>query len=190
MAEADLDRVLRFMRLMWSVDHGLHKVSKRMAASIGLTGPQRLAVRVIGRSPGITAGEVAEDMHLDPSTITGILRRLVDSRMIVRRTDRSDARRVRLELTARGKEVDRRSAGTIEAAVQRALAVVAAHEVDAASRVLTALAEELTNGRGTNKRSAKRERGSRRHARRAVPSQDRTHTRARSASADRTDGKG
>jgi DNA-binding MarR family transcriptional regulator len=156
MAEADFDRVLRFMRLMWSVDHGLHKVSKRMAASIGLTGPQRLTVRIIGRSPGMTAGEVAERMHLDPSTITGILRRLEEGRMIVRRADRSDGRRVRLELTAKGRDVDRRSAGTIEAAVQRALTLVATHEVDAASRVLTALANELMNGH--RDASAKRER--------------------------------
>ena len=153
MAEAELDRVLRFMRLMWSVDHGLHKVSKRMASSIGLTGPQRLAVRIIGRAPGMTAGEVAERMHLDPSTVTGILRRLEESRMIVRRTDRSDARRVRLELTAKGRGVDRRSAGTIEAAVQRALGLMNDDEVDAASRVLTALANELLDG---HKRPARR----------------------------------
>jgi MarR family transcriptional regulator, organic hydroperoxide resistance regulator len=146
MAAAELNRVLRFMRLMWSVDHGLHKVSKRMAASIGLTGPQRLAVRIIGRSPGMTAGEVAEHMHLDPSTVTGILRRLEESGMVVRKIDRSDARRVRLALTAKGRGLDRRSAGTIEAAVQRALALVNQQELDAASRVLAALAAQLLDG--------------------------------------------
>ena len=95
MAEAELDRVLRFMRLMWSVDHGLHKVSKRMASSIGLTGPQRLAVRIIGRSPGMTAGEVAERMHLDPSTVTGILRRLEEGRMILMTRSRFASARAR-----------------------------------------------------------------------------------------------
>ena len=33
------------MRLMWSVDHELQRVSKRMMTSIGLTAPQRLAVQ-------------------------------------------------------------------------------------------------------------------------------------------------
>jgi DNA-binding MarR family transcriptional regulator len=146
MADAELDNVLQFMRLMWSVDHGLHKVSKRMATAIGLTGPQRLAVRIIGRSPGMAAGELAALMHLDPSTVTGIIRRLEDSRMIVRKPDPTDARRARLTLTQRGRELDRRSAGTIEAAVRRALASVPPQQVAAASQVLAALAAQLDGG--------------------------------------------
>lgn len=143
MADADLDPVLRFMRLMWSVDHGLHKASKRMASDIGLTGPQRLAVRIIGRVPGMAAGELASLMHLDPSTVTGILRRLEEARMITRRADPADARRMRLQLTARGREMDRRSAGTVEATVRRALASLPAQQVEAASQVLTVLASHL-----------------------------------------------
>ena len=42
------DPVLRFMRLMWAADHELHSISKRIASRIGLTGPQRLVVRLIG----------------------------------------------------------------------------------------------------------------------------------------------
>jgi DNA-binding MarR family transcriptional regulator len=160
MADPELDPVLRFMRLMWSVDHGLHKVSKRMATDIGLTGPQRLAIRIIGRSPGMAAGQVASLMHLDPSTVTGILRRLEDSRMISRSVDPADARRTRLALTARGRDVDRRSAGTIEAVVRRTLASMSAHQIDAASQVLAALAAHLQdNGlpdrRGTRARRAR-----------------------------------
>jgi MarR family transcriptional regulator, organic hydroperoxide resistance regulator len=146
MADAELDSVLQFMRLMWSVDHGLHKVSKRMAAAIGLTGPQRLAIRIIGRSPGMAAGELAALMHLDPSTVTGIIRRLEDGGVITRRPDPADARRTRLTLTSRGRDLDRRSAGTIEAAVRRALASVPPEQVAAASLVLTALAEQLLDG--------------------------------------------
>jgi MarR family transcriptional regulator, organic hydroperoxide resistance regulator len=154
MAEADLDPVLQFMRLMWSVDHGLHKVSKRMASAIGLTGPQRLAIRIIGRAPGMAAGELAALMHLDPSTVTGILRRLEEGRMISRRVDPADARRTRLALTSRGREIDRRSAGTIEAVVRRTLASLAPHQLEAASQVLTALATQLLeNGAGDTRRT-------------------------------------
>jgi DNA-binding MarR family transcriptional regulator len=145
MGDVGLDPVLQFMRLMWSVDHGLHKVSKRMASEIGLTGPQRLAIRIIGRTPGIAAGSLASLMHLDPSTVTGILRRLERGRMIARRPDRSDARRALLTLTVRGREIDRRSAGTIEAVVRRTLASVRPHQVAAASEVLAALATHLLN---------------------------------------------
>ena len=157
MVDAELDPVLQFMRVMWSVDHGLHKVSKRMASDIGLTGPQRLAIRIIGRSPGMAAGQLASLMHLDPSTVTGILRRLEDGRMIARRTDPTDARRTRLTLTQRGRTIDRRSAGTIEAAVRRTLASMPAHQVEAASRLLTALAAQLLdNGVADRRRTRPR----------------------------------
>jgi DNA-binding MarR family transcriptional regulator len=156
MSPTELDPVLRFMRLMWSVDHGLHKVSKRMASSIGLTGPQRLAIRIIGRSPGMAAGQLATLMHLDPSTITGILRRLEQSRMIVRQVDPADARRARLALTTKGRDVDRRTAGTIEAAVRKALASLPGQEVDAAARVLSALADHLLDGEPAGRGRARR----------------------------------
>src|SRR2546423_15613008 len=51
-----LGPVLEFMKQLWAVDHGLQSASKRMEASFGITGPQRLVVRIVGRFPGIAAG--------------------------------------------------------------------------------------------------------------------------------------
>jgi hypothetical protein len=50
-----------------------------------------------------------------------------------------------LHLTAKARTIDRRTAGTIEAAVRRTLASLPAHEVDAAGRVLAALAHMLND---------------------------------------------
>src|SRR5664279_719632 len=47
-----LGKVLDFMRLIWALDHGLQSLSKRMQATLGLTGPQRVALRVLGRESG------------------------------------------------------------------------------------------------------------------------------------------
>src|SRR5688500_1066488 len=82
-----LDPVLTFLRQIWSVDHALQKMSKHMASRIGLTGPQRLALRIIGRHPGLAAGELAALLHLDPSTVTGVLGRLQRARIVDRRSD-------------------------------------------------------------------------------------------------------
>jgi DNA-binding MarR family transcriptional regulator len=89
--------------------------------------------------------------------VTGILRRLEDGRMIVRGVDPGDARRTRLTLTVRGRDVDRRSAGTIEAAVRRTLASMPPHQVEAAAQVLAALAAQLLgNGLPDRRRSRAR----------------------------------
>jgi DNA-binding MarR family transcriptional regulator len=137
------DPVLQFLRLMWAVDHKLQSVSKRMTSRIGLTGPQRFAVRCIGRSPGLAAGELASLLHLDPGTVTGILKRLEDARMIAREQDASDGRRMRLTLTRAGRAVDRRNAGTVEGAIKKVLASASAADVAAAGRVFRRLASEL-----------------------------------------------
>src|ERR1044071_7034608 len=90
---------LDFMRLMWAVDHELQRVSKRMIGRLGLTAPQRLALRLIGREPGLTPGVLAGLLHLHPGTVTGIVRRLQSAGLISRVRSSGDTRRVHLELT-------------------------------------------------------------------------------------------
>ena len=68
-----MDPVLELLRTMWAVDHELHRLSKAMIGRLGLTAPQRLAVRLIGLEPRITPGRLAELLHLDPGTVTGIM---------------------------------------------------------------------------------------------------------------------
>jgi hypothetical protein len=57
---AALGSTLDFMRLLWAMDHGLQRRSKRMEVEIGVTGMQRVVIRLIGRFPNVTAGRLAE----------------------------------------------------------------------------------------------------------------------------------
>src|SRR5205823_5619072 len=118
---ADLGPVLEFMKQLWAVDHGLQTISKRMESQHGITGPQRLVVRIVGRTPGISAGALAQILRMHPSTLTGILRRLETRGVLSRRSDPNDARRALFALTARGRKVDMLKTGTVEAAVRRVL---------------------------------------------------------------------
>jgi trehalose 6-phosphate phosphatase len=134
---------LEFMRLLWAIDHGLQRRSKRMAKTIGLTGPQRVVVRMLGRYPGISAGQLAQALHLHPSTLTGILRRLERRGWLTRRRHPRDGRRAVLELSPAGRRLDVESSGTIEATMKSALGRLPAASVRAARAVLQVLADEL-----------------------------------------------
>lgn len=134
---------LGFMQHLWSLAHALQAKSKRMESELGVTGPQRLALRIVGRAPGISPGELAETMRVHPSTLTGILKRLAERHALARSADPRDGRREHLSLTAQGRAIDERRGGTVEAAVRRALAQLDPHEVRAAERVITRLVEEL-----------------------------------------------
>ena len=94
-----LGDVLEFMRLIWGVSHRLQSTSKRMEADMGITGPQRLVVRIVGRCPGTSAGQLAGILQLHPSTLTGVLRRLEDRGVLERSRGERDRRQARLRLT-------------------------------------------------------------------------------------------
>jgi DNA-binding MarR family transcriptional regulator len=140
-----LDPILDFMRLLWSIEHGLQRMSKRMEGELGITGPQRLVLRVVGRFPNLSASELAEIVRLHPSTITGILQRLVARGFVERQRDPSDTRRARLRLKPRAFVHTRVSRGTVEKAVTEALERSGAWNVRAARKVLTAIAQRLND---------------------------------------------
>jgi DNA-binding MarR family transcriptional regulator len=138
-----LGEVLEFMRLLWAVDHGLQSTSKRMESTLGITGPQRLVLRLVGRFPGITAGTLAQILHVHPSTLTGVLKRLEKRGLLERKSDPLDGRKALFALTEAGRGLDIPSTGTVEAAVQRALSKMTRARILHTQDVLTALAEEL-----------------------------------------------
>ncbi|WP_395833502.1 MarR family winged helix-turn-helix transcriptional regulator [Archangium violaceum] len=141
-----LGEVLEFMRLLWAVDHGLQSTSKRMESTLGLTGPQRLVLRLVGRFPGITAGKLAQIMHVHPSTLTGVLKRMEKRGLLERKSDPLDGRKALFSLTEAGRGMDVPTTGTVEAAVERAITRLPRARLQAAQEVLTALAEELGAG--------------------------------------------
>lgn len=141
--EPNLGATLGFMRLLWSIDHGLQSLSKRMEARIGITGPQRLVLRVLGRLPGSSAGQVASVLKAHPSTLTGVFRRLEERGLIRRLVDERDRRRLLFSLTDAGETLNAQRSGTVEATIRRALARVSDEDRDATERLLSIIGEEL-----------------------------------------------
>jgi MarR family transcriptional regulator, organic hydroperoxide resistance regulator len=135
-----------FLRLIWAVDHALQRRSKSMAATLGITGPQRLVIRIIGRFPTIHARQLADILHLHPSSLTALLRRLERRDLVRRWPDERDRRRWLLGLTPQGQALNRETPGTIEAAVQRVLETTPNADLDLTRTVLGKLARELDGG--------------------------------------------
>ena len=140
---AELPDVLQFMQLLWAVVHGLERTSKRMTGEIGVTGPQRLVLRVVGLFPGLSAGDLASVLHVHPSTLTGVLQRLVAKRLLIRADDPRDRRRAILNLTARGARANGVKRGTVEEAIAEALEGINDRDRMATKRVLERLAAQL-----------------------------------------------
>jgi len=138
-----LPEVLEFMQVLWRLVHGLEQRSKRMAARTGITGPQRLVIRLVGLDPRISASELAARLHVHRSTVTGVLARLERQGLLSRRPYAPDRRRTELTLSARGRRVNRMRADTAEATIGQALRRLSARERTSTRRALARIAERL-----------------------------------------------
>jgi len=141
-----LGKSLDFLRTIWALDHALHARSKAMAKKGGLTGPQRLALRIIGSFPSISSGELSRVLHVHPSTLTGVLQRLESAGYIARTRDDEDGRRALFVVTKQGEKHAVPVDFSVEGAVKKVLKRSSASDLDIAQRVILELADELLDG--------------------------------------------
>lgn len=139
-----VDPVLQFLQTVWQLEHALERASKRMEDAVGISGPQRFALRIIGARPAITAGELAAVLHLHPSTVTGIVQRLESRKLVKRVSNSSDGRVAHLHLTAAGARINKPAAkGTIERAARTTLARVVGSQLRATTALMGQFTVEL-----------------------------------------------
>lgn len=89
-------------RLMRSLD--IH--SRRLVASHDITGPQLLCLIAVSEQDGeITTSELADAVHVSPSTVVGIIDRLEGKKLLKRARCKADRRVVHLQTTRQGEEL-------------------------------------------------------------------------------------
>lgn len=152
--EPRLGSVLEFLRTLWRVNHAMERRSWRMRRTLGVSAPQRMAVRLIGRCPDVDATTLAALMQVDRGSLSSLLGRVEGAGLVERATDPHDHRRVRLSLTVAGRALDSETEGTVEDAVRRALLRSTPAELAAARNVVERLAEELERNEPTTRASA------------------------------------
>jgi DNA-binding MarR family transcriptional regulator len=106
-----------FLGDVWGLYRELHAASARMRRHLGISGPERLALRIIEVEAGISAGQLAVALDLHRSTVSGLAKRLAHLGLLTRRTDPADRRVVFLEVTAAGRKLNARTGVTIETAL-------------------------------------------------------------------------
>ena len=90
---------------LYSASLAMTKLYKPLLDSIGLTYPQYLVMLVLWEHDGPTVSTLGERLFLDSGTLTPLLKRLESSGLIARERDPEDERRVRITLTAAGRDL-------------------------------------------------------------------------------------
>lgn len=134
------DPTLVFLRAVWSLDHRLQSHSKRMKARSGVTGPQRLVLRVLQIAPETPPSQLARILFFHKSTVTIILRSLEKAKLVSRSPNPNDRRAVVLTLTPKGRRIAEQRTGTVEAVFRKVLERLPASNVEIAQAVIEELA--------------------------------------------------
>lgn len=131
------------LTLLWEAAHALRGVSLHMERNLGVSGPQRLVIREVARRSGITPGALAEVLGVHPSTITGLVERVVARGLIVREPRADDRRSVRLVATDAGRALLEKPGVTIESVVTEASTGLPDATREAAAHFLEVIARAL-----------------------------------------------
>lgn len=103
-----LDNQLCFA--LYSASLAMTKLYKPLLDELGITYPQYLALLVLWESDALTVSELGERLNLDSGTLTPLLKRLETAGLVSRLRDTQDERRVRVRLSAAGRELKQRAA--------------------------------------------------------------------------------
>jgi DNA-binding MarR family transcriptional regulator len=87
------------------ISQAVEGYSRYLWQEYGLTAPQLGALRELEKTPRATPGHLADQLHVSPQTIAGILKRLEQRGLITRARDENDRRSFSLELSAEGKRL-------------------------------------------------------------------------------------
>ena len=102
----------------------IHEYSKAIQKKSGLSGPQVWALTILKAQAGLSARELAARMFVHPSTVTGIINRLVRKGAITRTIDARDRRGVRLSATRSGGRILKTTPPPVQVGLSRALAAL------------------------------------------------------------------
>lgn len=94
---------------VYSAGLAFNRVYKPVLDLLGLTYPQYLVMTVLWRRDGLTVGEIGDQLFLDSSTLTPLLKRLEGAGHLTRTRDARDERMVRAHLTVRGRGLHERA---------------------------------------------------------------------------------
>jgi DNA-binding MarR family transcriptional regulator len=121
-----------------------HKKLESDLDKVGLTPPQFYVLATIGYAGGLPFGEIGAKMMVTVSNLTGIVDRLEEKKLVLRKRDENDRRVVHVVLTERGAKVYKSTIPLFEKCVSEIFATLANPEQKELSALLRRLNHEAS----------------------------------------------
>lgn len=114
-ATCERDSERRVLNALRRIVHAVDLHSRELVQKCNVTAPQLVCLHTLAEKSPLTSRGLAEKVHVDPSTLVGILDRLEQKGLVQRRRDRQDRRSVSLTLTEQGREFIRQAPSPLQA---------------------------------------------------------------------------
>lgn len=98
----DVDEVIEAIVYLYTESR---RLTKEMARSKELTGPQLTVVKMLEQIGDLSLSELSERIRAQNSTVTGIIDRMVRENLVVRERSKEDRRVVYIRLTPKGRKL-------------------------------------------------------------------------------------
>lgn len=126
---------------IYSAGIAINRAYKPLLDALDLTYPQYLVLVTLWEKDAVTIGAIAEQLSLDSSTITPLVKRLVTAGLIARERNPQDDRQVIIRLTDKGREMQERSACLAETLLAKSQLSIAA--IQTLNRQVSALRDAV-----------------------------------------------
>jgi DNA-binding MarR family transcriptional regulator len=132
-----------FQAAFWATKRAMAEAGEAAFQRHGVRSGQQWILRCLWAEDGLTPGEVARRLDLSTPTVTKAATRMEAAGLLVRRPHPSDARLVLLNLTDRGRSLERVIADEMDGLARRALVSLRPDEVADLVRYLTEIKTNL-----------------------------------------------
>ena len=103
---------------LYTAHNAMQRATRPAFNEIGLTYPQYLVLVTLWEKDGQLVSEIGKILYLESSTLTPVIKKLESMGLVVRERDRSDERKVRVNLTEKGRDLEAETEGFFGAVLE------------------------------------------------------------------------
>src|SRR3954471_6414418 len=103
--EADSPNVIRALDSVRAIVRALRLNTREIELKIGISLAQLFVLQQVAHRPATSLNDLADRTATHQSSVSVVVRRLVDRGLVTRRADTADKRRVQIELTPAGEKL-------------------------------------------------------------------------------------
>lgn len=138
MTTEEIEQITASMNAIRSIVRALRVSSRMIENKMGISGAQLFVMQQLAEKPAHSLNDLADRTATHQSSVSVVVRRLVDHGYVTRTTADSDRRRVELALTDKGREVLAGAPTTVQVKLLRGARALSPDEKKSLSELLQA----------------------------------------------------